>query len=91
MVTTALKEFDVSVSGVEVCRDLVSGAAGFRALVAFVTSRCGVVRRPSQFACYIALQLCKFQLHGCQGNWWISDVSALLDVILVPNDKSVLV
>ena len=44
MVATALKAFDVSVSVVGVCGGLVSGAAGSRALVAFITSPCGVVR-----------------------------------------------
>ena len=44
MVATALKGFDVSVSVVGVCRGLVSGAVGSRALVAFITSLCGVVR-----------------------------------------------
>ena len=44
MAATVLKAFDVSVSVVGACRGLVSGAAGSRALVAFVTGSCGVVR-----------------------------------------------
>ena len=65
MVATALEAFDVSVSVVGVCGSLVGGAAGSRALIAFVTSFCGVVKRPTQFACHVPFQLCKFQLHCC--------------------------